>query len=180
MQTAMSDLDGPLVQQMRDGTVDYRHWQDYVSRIHVWICRRFPFLYAHSEDLADEAAIRAFLNVRSFRGDAPLMQWTQSVAYYVVCRHLRKYRKLPLLSIEDLTVEPAVDDGVDSRIQLWAVAQAMRSMTRLERDVFVSRTAYDSDHKEIARRLGISSNASRQTWMRAVQKVRHFDQEAPH
>lgn len=177
MQIMTSDADDRILCRLRDGSIELARWQTYVSGIRAWICSRFPQVSNHAEDLADEAAIRAFINLDSFRGDASFTQWTNRVAYFVVCAHLRKSSSRPEVSLDNPVIEPVSTDSIEDRLTIWSMDSAIKSMTCLEREVFVRRAAYASEHKDIADKLGITSNASRQSWMRAVKKVRVLHQE---
>lgn len=169
-----SDPDASLIEQMSRGRIDRSKWEDYVAQIKSWVSRRYPDLNSQADDLAHETAISAYVNVKAFRGESRFIQWTYGVARYVVCKHLRLAHRVPTVPLESLKAEPVVSDGIEEKLQLWSMRMAMNELSGLERSVFVCRTAYDSDHKDIAAALGITSNASRQTWMRAVRKVRKF------
>lgn len=172
-----NDLESRIVAQIRAGDVDHQTWQTFVDRLHSWICRRYPFLIYQAYELADESAMRILVSFRSYRGDATFHHWCYGIVRHVVSRHLRKTNGVTVLSLQDLEDEPSADEPLRHELLQWAAEAAVAKLTTLERHVFMSRIHYGTGHGEIARRLGISCNASHQTWSRAVKKMRQFAQE---
>ena len=177
MENVPSDVDARLLQQLTTGKVDETEWRNFLGRIRGWICCHYPSLYAVSDELAGEAAVCAFESLASFRGEARFIRWVHRIAYHVVSRYLRKQAQAVVVSLEDIKDEAAGGDEIQSRLLQLAAEAAMETLTAQERIVFVSRVTNDTDHKDIALRLGITSNASRQTWMRASEKIARYRRE---
>ena len=177
MADGSNDHEPKIARQIRRGDVDHQTWQLFVERLHYWICRRYPFLVHQADDLADETAMRVLVGFPSYRGEANFDHWCYGIARHVVSRHLRKSHGITELSLQDVGDDVPMKDCFPGGLFEWASETAMARLTELERSVFLSRVQHDTDHCEIARRLGISSNASHQTWGRAVKKMRQFAQE---
>ena len=177
MQSNRSDPDVRLLRKIQNGDMDDATWHEFVKRIRVWICLNYPSLCAEADDLAGDAALCAFVSAPSFRGDALFMRWVYGIARHVVHQRLRKQFNVVILSLEEVQEVVVAADEVDEQILQLAVEAAMQTLTDQERTVFTWRSRDGLDHKEISRRLGITSNASRQTWMRAAAKIGRYWRE---
>jgi RNA polymerase sigma factor (sigma-70 family) len=177
MRNAPTDPDAQLLQQLTAGEVDQAIWREFVRRIRRWICHHYPWLYAQSDDLAGETAVCAFESLPSYRGEARFMRWVHGIAHHIVSKRLREQGEAVVVSFEEIGDKVPAEDEIAKRILHLAAEVAMRTLTDQERTVFMWRVHDDVDHKEIARRLGISHNASRQTWMRASEKIGRYRRE---
>jgi|SRR5579871_2339978 len=174
MEVKPADPDAQLLLKMQTGEIDEANWRDFRKRIQQWICYRYPSLRATADDLAGEAALCVFVSVHSFRGEARFIRWVHCITRRIVSKHHDKQARVVVMSVEDLPEEVVANDKIEKRLLHLAAKAAMQTLTEQEHRVFLLRVTNDMDHKEIARRIGISDNASRQTWMRAMAKIRRY------
>jgi RNA polymerase sigma-70 factor (ECF subfamily) len=179
MEVKETDPDAQLLRKMQTGAVEESDWQDFVERVRRWIVLHYAFLHAQSDDLAGEAALRVFESVPAFRGESRFIGWVYRIAQNVITGHLRHQAGVTVLSFEEMSEEVAAEDAIRKLMLQLAAEAAMQTLTEQERSVFMSRVTHDTDHQEIAQRLGISHNASRQTWMRASEKIGRYRRENP-
>ena len=121
-----------------------------------------------TEDLAQEAFMRAFSSLENFRPGGSFRSWLFGIAYHVHIDHLRKRREKPVQAlVEDESVKRL---GAVSRIRSAAeeeeaekteervtrLKQAMDQMNPEYRAVLSARYLQELGRNEIAEMLGIS------------------------
>ena len=141
---------------------------------------------ADAEEAAQEAFLRAYNKLPSFRQDSGFSTWimriTMNTAINLVERRKRdlSYRA-PRIADEPSTVDhtvPVADSqGGPERILLNREAvslreAAMSELTPMERTAFTLRHMEDVPMSEIAAALNITSNSAKQAVFRAVSKLR--------
>ena len=100
---------------------------------------------ALSDDLAQETFIKAYLNVRSFRGLARFSTWLYRIAYNEFCTWQRKtqHEASAMFNDDDVTDDDdyfdadgshscSTADSVEARIDVW---QCMKLLSEAERTV---------------------------------------------
>lgn len=177
MRSNLPDSDADLIAQLKTGDFDLQVWEGFVKRVRGWVCRNFPELTNEADDIATLAAEYAYESLEAFRGECRFIRWVNRIAYNIACRRLQKTRQHVVVSFEDLHHAAAEGDDIDFALQQIEAAEAMKSLTEQERAVCLLRLLHDVDHKDIAAQLGISPNASRQTWMRAAEKLGRYRRE---
>src|ERR1700745_1938302 len=141
---------------------------------------------ADAEEVAQEAVLKAFSNLASFRGEAKFSTWILQITYNEAKMRLRKARSHLYESLDDS--QPANDadywpkDFADWRpipSELFerdevrqAIQNATNSLSHIYREVFVLRDVQNLSTKETSTILGISEGAVKLRLPRARLQMR--------
>ena len=120
---------------------------------------------ALSDDLAQETFIKAYLNVRSFRGVAKFSTWLYRIAYNEFCTWQRKtqHEASAMFNDDDVTDDDdyfdadgshscSTADSVEARIDVW---QCMKLLSEAERTVITLFYIQDYPLKKIVEITGM-------------------------
>jgi RNA polymerase sigma-70 factor, ECF subfamily len=125
-----------------------------------------------ARDVVQETFLSAFRALDRFSGEAKLSTWLQSIATNAALMRLRRSRRHPELSLDDL--QPQVDavavldessawdppaDALESRRLRAAVRRSIERLPASHRSVIVLREVEDRSTAEAARSLGITAGA---------------------
>ena len=138
-------------------------YRAHVGRVHA-LCLRLSAHAATAEELTQEAFIRAWQRLASFRGDSAFATWLHRLAVNVVFDHQRAqrswYRRTASLDDERDAVDALPDRGSAPADRLDLEA-AIRRLPRGARTVFVLHDVEGWQHDEIAARAGIAVGTSK-------------------
>jgi RNA polymerase sigma-70 factor (ECF subfamily) len=137
-----------------------------------------------AEDLTQEAFLRLFRKIHTFRGESAFSTWLHRLVVNIVLMHLRK-KSLPVVSIE-ATHDPSNETG-SSNIDIAAPDLFLEgSIDRINlrrciaqlpvgyRTVFVLHDIQGYEHHEIAEMLGRSVGVSKSQLHRARMRLREL------
>ena len=141
---------------------------------------------ADAEEVAQEAVLKAFSNLASFRADSKFSTWIVQITYNEAKARLRKARSHLYESIDDPQLSEDADywpkDFADWRpipSELFerdevrqAIQNAANSLSLIYREVFVLRDVQNLSTKETATILGISEGAVKLRLLRARLQMR--------
>jgi RNA polymerase sigma-70 factor (ECF subfamily) len=131
-----------------------------------------------ARDVVQEAYLRAYRGLRSFRGDAQFSTWMYRITANAASTHMRKRRRHRAEPIDDVLepadlrpeVQPAVQaEAADS---LQRIARALDELPPKLRTLVVLKDVYGLPHDAIAEELGISVPAAKVRLHRARRKLR--------
>lgn len=140
--------------------------------------RRSGYSAEEIDDLTQEVFLRICSSIRDYRGDG-LAAWVMTITRNV---HLERQRRLhadkrrhqraPLADAS--LVEDAMDthSEVSTRQIASRIVAAANRLPKLERECLRHRSVHQLSYREIARVVGVSSNAVREALRRARQKLR--------
>jgi RNA polymerase sigma-70 factor, ECF subfamily len=131
-----------------------RRWQ---SRL-VGLAWRFCRDRGTAEDMAQEAFLKAYRSLASFRGDSAFSTWLTAIALNTYRSRLRAEGP-PLLSVEPsraFVTEPAVHRSLEEQEQAEAVRRAVLTLPTRYREAIVLFYLQEKDVAETARVLGIA------------------------
>jgi RNA polymerase sigma-70 factor (ECF subfamily) len=175
--TALSEL----VRRARRG--DRAAFDELVRRTYVdtlAVARRYTGNEDDARDVVQEAYLRAYRGIRTFRGDARFSTWMYRItANCAATFHERRRRHLGAASLDDHADE-LLDASPDRDPELRATAallrrdleSAVRRLPERLRTVLVLRDVYDLAHDEIADLLGITEGAAKVRLHRARRRLR--------
>ena len=124
---------------------------------------------ADAEDVAQEAFIKAFRNLSTFRGDAKFSTWLISITLNEARNRLRRQNVVRMQSLdeppdEDGAVSPALlrdwreipSEAVEREEVRTLIKRAVESLPEIYRQVFLLRDVEELDVNETAQALSIS------------------------
>ena len=147
-------------------------YRENVGRIYA-VCLRMTRNKTQAEDLTQEAFIRAWQKINSFRGDSAFSTWLHRLAVNVVLTALktqsRKAEKV--FTTDDLVPfeRPEVQKKPGTKMDLEA---AIAQLPNRAREVFILYEVEGYKHEEIAGMLGIASGTTKAQLHRARNMLR--------
>jgi RNA polymerase sigma-70 factor, ECF subfamily len=129
------------------------------------LCRRMTPDEREARELVQDAFVRAWERLPSFRGESAIGTWLHRLAVNVVLNRFRIDRRRELAPLTDDLTAPRVAGsalGADDRIDLNA---AIAQLPTGARTVFVLHDLYGYSHDEIAELTGTAAGTARaQLW----------------
>lgn len=130
-----------------------RRWQSPLINLAYRFCRD----RGRAEEMAQEAFLRAFRNLGSWRQESAFSTWLFSLATNLYCSELRRHP--PLMLPFDEVHEPAdsreIDGGLEQRNQSAAIHKAVQSLPAKYREVVTLYYFHEMDVPAAARSLGL-------------------------
>ena len=164
------DGDADLVRSVIAG--DDEAFEELVRRHKGAILRtaaRFARNHAELEDLGQEAFLRAYRDLRSFRGDAPFGHWLARIMVRVCYDALRKRRReerdVSLESLAAPVADPSTENGPSAQQARLILDRAMSRLKPEDRMVITLFELEDRTVREVAELTG---------WSETRVKVRAF------
>ena len=130
-----SDLDRALVERVQKG--DNRAFDLLVRKYQhklVGVISRYVNDWSECQDVAQEAFVRAYRAIGSFRGDAQFYTWIYRIAINTAKNHLVSQGRRP--PTEDIAVEDAVQFDGATRLHESATPERELMRQEIERTVF--------------------------------------------
>jgi RNA polymerase sigma-70 factor, ECF subfamily len=141
---------------------------------------------ADAEEVAQEAFLRAYNKLPTFRQDAAFSTWVMRIAMNTSLNLVERRKRDLSYRAPRIADEPTADDGTvriadtnhgpeDALLTREAVSireAAMAQLTPMERTAFTLRHMEDVSMTEIATALNITVNSAKQAVFRAVSKLR--------
>lgn len=138
-----------------------------------------------ADNLTQECFLRAYTNMKSFRGECNVQTWLIRIAVNLVRDHARNRRTgfwNRLLRLEDqctagvdsgpLVTVASPERGLLAREELDAVWRAVDNLSTRQREVFILRFAEEMELKEIAEALDLRIGTVKTQLFRALNHVR--------
>ncbi len=131
-------------------------------------------------DVLQEAYLRAYRHLGSFRGDAQVTTWLYRIVANSAASFLTRKRKFRTEVLDDGNALPDVRTVCDPEAMAglsWEVSELARALAALPtrlRVVVVLRDVYDLPHEAIAAELGISRTAAKVRLHRARRRLREM------
>ncbi len=132
------------------------------------VCLRKTKDVFDAEDLTQEVFLRVFLKVCGFRGEAAFGTWLHRVTINVIMMHFRRRRiaVLPLDEVSTKRHEATIglqrgDHAHLGPVMRIALTRAIGSLPQGKRTALILHDVKGLTHREVAQRLGISSNTSK-------------------
>jgi len=127
------------------------------------------------EEVVQDAFVRAFGSLDSFRGDSTLRTWLFTIARRLVLdrrRNARRSREVGVVGEGDAVTEYDALDGLIAREAQAKMAGALARLTPTQREVFTLRVNDGMSYKEIASVVGTSEGAARVHYHNAMRTVK--------
>ena len=123
-----------------------------------------------ADDLAQETFIRAYKNIRSFRGEAKFSTWLYRVAYNVFREHARKRKEL--VGIDEAQLQAQPDPQTADPALRHDLMNALSQLPLHERSAIVLCCQNGLSHDEAARVLDIPLGTVKTNVLRGREKLK--------
>ena len=167
--------DGELIARYLGG--DERAAAELVHRHTTALAR---FLAVHGapddelDDLVQEAFIKAFRALGSYRGGAAFRTWLMAIGSNQLKDRRRAWRRHRTVELSPVLTDPRQDTAGEAEAG-WTAARLeveIAGLPRLQREVFLLRAQQGADYGEIAAGLGISEGSARVHFHHAVKRLK--------
>lgn len=141
------------------------------------LCYRFVGNHEDASELAQDAFVRAYRSLNSFKGDAAFTTWVHRIAVNVCLNRLsRKAPPIAPLSDGDYAASPGerADDAVLRQERALRVRAAIAQLPPKQRATLILRAYQDLSHEEIAEVLGSSVGAAKTNLFHALKRLRQM------
>ena len=125
---------------------------------------------ALADDLAQEAFLKAFKNIRSFRGEAKFSTWLYRIAYNCFREDAR--RRKELVGIDETQLEAEQDPNTVDPALRQDLMQALRLLPLHERSAVLLCCQQGLSHDEAARVLDIPLGTVKTNVLRGREKLK--------
>lgn len=171
-------VDGDVVRRARDGDHDafgliVETYRDRLFGLAIGILRD----RSAAEDVVQEAFIKAYKNLKGFRGDSSIYTWLYRIAVNTAHNHLRRASRRTEIDFED--VAPIIEARGQNPAESTANAElgvaidgAIQDLPPRQREVFMLHYFERMTHREIAEVLGVTEGAIKANYFHAVQKLK--------
>jgi RNA polymerase sigma factor (sigma-70 family) len=123
-----------------------------------------------ADDLAQDTFIRAYKNIRSFRGEAKFSTWLYRVAYNVFREHARKRKEL--VGIDEAQLQAQADPQTTDPALRHDLMSALAQLPLHERTAIVLCCQNGLSHDEAARVLDIPLGTVKTNVLRGREKLK--------
>ncbi|MFK5958539.1 MAG: sigma-70 family RNA polymerase sigma factor [Lutibacter sp.] len=126
-----------------------------------------------AEDMMQEAFLKVFKNIHSFKGEVTIGSWIKRIVINQCIDYLKK-KRIELVSIEEkeLTIADDGDWTVKEEVTTVIVTSAINSLPEKYKVVLNLYLIDGFDHQEIAKVLNITEVSSRSQLMRGKNKLK--------
>ena len=179
----MESLDAAAVAQVRAGDREaFRPLVERHSAMIFGLAYRMTGNEADAEEIVQETFLRAYRGLGSFDGRASFGTWVFRIASNCALDLLDRRKTQPQPAVVEPDEEPQeerlVSEQPNAERLLYSaeiqarVAEAMQSLTAVERVAFLLRHFEGQSIEQIAATLKVGTGAAKQSVFRAVQKMR--------
>jgi RNA polymerase sigma-70 factor, ECF subfamily len=151
-----------------------RRYERRIFSLALHYCRS-----AHdAEDLSQEAWLKAYRSLQSFRGESSFYTWVRQITINTFLNYKRRTKMLEKVVIpadaEGLERPHArsVEESLNDKILVEKVMQALGELTSQQRLIFLLKHREGMTYDEIAASLGCSAGTVKKSLFRAVLKLR--------
>jgi RNA polymerase sigma-70 factor (ECF subfamily) len=171
-------VDGDVVRRAREGDHDafgliVETYRDRLFGLAIGILRD----RSAAEDVVQEAFIKAYKNLKGFRGDSSIYTWLYRIAVNTAHNHLRRVKRRTEVDFEE--VAPIIEARGQNPAESTANAElgvaidgAIKNLPPRQREVFMLHYFERMTHREIAEVLGVTEGAVKANFFHAVQKLK--------
>jgi RNA polymerase sigma-70 factor (ECF subfamily) len=147
-----------------------QRWQTPLINLAYRFCRD----RGRAEEMAQEAFLRAFRNLGSWRQEAVFSTWLFALATNLYCSELRRHPTvtLPFDEVHEPADPGAIDGGLEQRDQNAAIHQAVRTLPPKYREVLTLFYFHEMDVPAAARSLGLPEGTVKAHLFRARNLLR--------
>ena len=176
-----------VIERCRAG--DEAAWKELVEATHREVYSLCFRILRNPDDAADatqDAFLKAWRGLKSFRGDAQFTTWLYRVAANAaISRHRSRARRWDRETkaepevLERIPAVTSIEDAAAARLDLDTVEQGLARLPETYRSVIVLRDVYGLTIDEMAQQLGVSNVTAKVRLHRARKRLRDLVYEQP-
>jgi RNA polymerase sigma factor (sigma-70 family) len=140
---------------------------DLYSKKMMAVCLRYAPTTFEAEDIMQDAFIKVFNHIQSFKKDCPLEFWIRRIMINTALKHLRSKQLLTVSHEAEEVANLSSDDVSLSGYTMDELLGMIQSLAPRYRMVFNLYAIEGYNHKEIGEMLGISEGTSKSQYSRA-------------
>lgn len=160
-----------------DRSSQYALYKQY-SKAMYNICYRITNDEDDAKDVLQEAFLKAFGNLKSYRGESSFGAWLKKIVIHQAINHLRKQRLMvEPIGDKDFVESGAGEEDENLTLNVDRVREAIQKLPDGFRTVFTLYLLEGYDHAEIGQILGISESTSKTQYIRARKKLKEILKE---
>lgn len=125
-----------------------------------------------AKDIAQEAFIKAFKQLRQFKGNAQFSTWMHRITINQTYDHLRRQSGYRHVAISDNDIQTTPDDSnsePDDQMQ-----NALNHLSFKQRQVVVLKYYHNYSYEEISELMACTQSTVRNHMLRAMKQLRHI------
>ena len=160
-----------------------RRYERRIYSLALYYCRSTH----DAEDLSQEAWLKAYRNIQSFRGEASFYTWLRQITINTFLNSKRRTRMLDkkIITTEaegyelveqlnglDASRAISVEEDINNKLLAEKVMQALGELSPQQRLTFLLKYREEMTYDEIASALGCSTGTVKKALFRAVLKLR--------
>lgn len=135
-----------------------------------------------TDDLLQEAFIKAYQNLHTFKGESSVYTWLVRIAMNQAISHLRKKKFKNMFSLDNLTTPlastlPGPQRETEYRELQSAVSEAVEQLPEKQRLAFMLRHYDGLSHAEIAQITGKTEGSVKANFFHAINKIKEHLEE---
>jgi RNA polymerase sigma factor (sigma-70 family) len=148
-------------------TMQQHLYNTYAGKMLV-LCNRYCRTSAEAEDILQDAFIKIFAKISTFRFESQLGGWIRMIVVNTAINHIRKEKELlyPVEIDQAYTIENNITSAI-SALSFDELISLVRSLPHGCQTVFNLYAIDGFEHKEISEKLGISIGTSKSQYARA-------------
>jgi RNA polymerase sigma-70 factor (ECF subfamily) len=132
---------------------------------------------AAAEDVVQEAFIKAYRNVKKFRGESQIYTWLYRIAVNTAHNYIRRSKRNRAVDFDEVAPVLEARGGDPSKaafnVELGeAIEEAISALPPRQQEVFILHYFEQLNHREIGEVLGITEGAVKANFFHAVQKLK--------
>jgi RNA polymerase sigma-70 factor (ECF subfamily) len=168
----MNELESIRLAQEGDGAAMRELYTRYAPRVYA-VVRRLAGDDALAEDWAQEAWVRAFRALPSFRGESRFSTWLHRIAVNSAL-HGRRWRDRRTGSEVPLSIAPEPAGRAEQTVLRLSIQRALDTLPEGMRRIVVLHDVEGYTHEEIGAELGITAGTSKSQLFKARAKLRRL------
>ncbi|MBC8044138.1 MAG: sigma-70 family RNA polymerase sigma factor [Rhizobacter sp.] len=165
--TSETNIEAAIVRAQGGSSAAFAEvYHEYASRIYALALRMLADR-TRAEELTQDVFVRAWQNLKSFRGESAFGTWLHRLAVNVILMELRSERRREARIETTETLDDFSDKVSSNRAEPIDLEQAIASLPTNARTVFVLHDVEGYLHHEIAGLCGITAGTSKAQLHRA-------------
>jgi RNA polymerase sigma-70 factor (ECF subfamily) len=144
----------------------------------LMVCLRYNKSRADAEDILQEAFIKVFKNLKTFKGKSTLGYWIKRIVINTALSHQRgKLYLFPMVELDDTSNSTLADQAL-ANCSLEELLKMIQSLPVGCQVIFNLYAIEGYNHREIAKKLEVSEGTSKSQYARARSILRQMVSKA--